>query len=142
MFVRGFQPKAPKLLRVIHCKIIFKSAPSGDRQRRSHGFFFFSSSAETLISLTVHSFIVKRQCYQRARESLEVPINARFFQQFVISKSCSLISGKLACGLRIQTGSSSRGKQIGLSGKPVNLLLSKFSQIYLPRKVRISVFPV
>jgi hypothetical protein len=49
---------------------------------------------------------------------------------------------QLACGLRIQTGSSSRVKRIGLSGKPVSLSLSKFHQIHLPRKVQVSAFPV
>jgi hypothetical protein len=96
MFVRGFQPKAPKLLRVIHCKKSFSNLRQVVIDRDGHTDSSFSSSAETFIILTGHSFIVKLKCYQGARESLEMPINAQFFQQFVISKSCSLVSDKLA----------------------------------------------
>jgi hypothetical protein len=123
-------------------KIIFKSTPSGDRQRRSHGFFFF------LISRNIHHFdrsFVHGHCKtQVLPRSLRIAGDAYQRAIFSTIRDFQILLphfGQTGIVAPNSTSISSRVKRIGLSGKPVNLSLSKFHEFICPErsKFRLSL---
>jgi hypothetical protein len=66
MSIREFQPKGPKLLRVIHCKKSFSNLRQAVIDRDGCTDSSPSSVAETFIILAGHSFIIKRKVLSRS----------------------------------------------------------------------------
>jgi hypothetical protein len=136
MFVRGFQPKAPKLLRVIHCKNHFQICASGDSQIRLHG-------ASLLSHWQIHSpFSTGYPLILKLKVSLRSPrIAGDSYQHAIFSTNRDfqiLVPRFEQTGIVApnSTSISRRVKRIGLSGKPVSLSLSKFHKFICPERFK------
>jgi len=135
ILVRGFQSKVFKRLRIILCTIISISALRGDSQIRC---------TEPPSFLVADTFIITNRSFvqfktQNVIWSPEITEDIYQHAIFPANRDFQILVPpfeQLACGLRIQTGSSSRVKRIGLSGKPVSLSLSKFHKFICPERFK------